>query len=272
MCPNCRAFITSDDKVCPYCDLRLGERAVDRRSPSAVSGIIPAARFTTVLILLINGGLFAATAIYSSRVTGQAGFDIDGQTLLLFGAKSREFIQAGQWWRLLTAGFLHGGIVHILMNSWVIFDLGTAVEETFGTARYLVIYFVSTIAGFQASSWFSASISVGASAPLFGLLGAMIAASMFTRTGSAQAMRSHYTQWAIWGLVIGFLPGLRIDNAAHIGGLAAGFALAWVTGTRKLVATPADKLWKVAAVFCVIVTLAAFALMLQFLIAVQSRL
>lgn len=271
MCPNCRAFISSDDKVCPYCDMRLGPRIIEQRSPSDVSGIIPASRFTTVLILLINAGLFAATIIYSSRLTGQSGFNLDGETLFLFGAKARFAIAGGDWWRLITAGFLHGGIVHILMNSWVIYDLGAAVEETFGTARYLVLYFFSTVAGFLASYWWSPNLSVGASAALFGLLGAMIAASTFTRGTSASAMRSHYTQWAIWGLVIGFLPGLRIDNAAHLGGLAAGFALAYATGTRKLVSTPADTIWKAAAVMCVLITVAAFALMLQTLIGAQSR-
>src|ERR1700692_2374450 len=123
MCPNCRAFITTDDKVCPYCDVPVGTRAINKRSPAdALGGLIPHARFTTILILLINTGLFVAMMLRSSKVTGGMSMDFDGQTLFDFGAKERGAIAAGQWWRLITAGFLHGGLLHILMNSWVLFD------------------------------------------------------------------------------------------------------------------------------------------------------
>lgn len=268
MCPNCRAFVSTSDKICPYCEVTLGPRAADRL-PSDAGSLIPAAHFTTVIILLINAGLYAATALFSMRATdGQGIFDIDRRTLLLFGAKEPEFIFAGQWWRLITAGFLHGGIVHILMNSWVIFDLGATVEEFYGTARYLVLYFVSTVAGFMLSTLWSPAISVGASAGLFGLLGAMIAIGVRSRTPMAAAMRAHYTQWAIWGVVIGFLPGLRTDNAAHIGGLAAGFVLSYLAGTQPLYERSTEKLWKAAAAACLVITVAAFALMLLFLMSV----
>ena len=58
----------------------------------------------------------------------------------------------GEWWRLVTAGFLHGGLLHILMNSWVLFDLGAQVEEIYGASRMWVIYFVSSVCGFYASA------------------------------------------------------------------------------------------------------------------------
>jgi rhomboid protease GluP len=203
---------------------------------------------------------------------GEAVFDVDGQTLFLFGAKARAYILAGQWWRLITAGFLHGGILHILMNSWVIFDLGATVEELYGTSRYLVLYFVSTIGGFLASTWFSPALSVGASAPLFGLIGAMIAATVSSSTPLASAMRAHYTQWALWGLAMGFLPGLRIDNAAHIGGLAAGFVLGYIAGTPRGLQNWTETLWKVCAICSILITTAAFGMMLLFLLTVQSQL
>jgi rhomboid protease GluP len=270
MCPNCRAFITTNDRVCPYCDVKLGPRAVDRRSPSDV-GWIPAARFTTTVILLINLGLYLATVLFSMR--GQGGgslMAIDGQTLILFGAKVPFLIAAGEYWRLITAGFLHGGLFHIMMNSWVIYDLGTSVEETYGTSKYLTLYLVSTVFGFVASTWWSPSLSVGASAGLFGLIGAMIAAGLKTRTPLGSALRAHYTQWAIYGLAIGLLPMFRVDNAAHLGGLAAGFALAYAAGTRRLTAHWTDKLWTLTAVVSVLVTLAAFAYMLRFLLRYAS--
>jgi rhomboid protease GluP len=153
-------------------------------------------------------------------------------------------------------------VIHILMNSWVIFDLGATVEQVYGTSRYLVLYFVSTIAGFLASTYFNPALSIGASAALFGLIGAMIAYGMRARTSMGSALRAHYTQWAIYGLLIGLLPFFMVDNAAHIGGLAAGFGLAYAAGTPPLFPGWSERLWQASAVLCVVITLAAFLLML----------
>src|ERR1043166_2154449 len=171
MCPHCRAFITTSDKVCPYCGEHVGPRAIDLRGGTQdfLAGFIPHARFITVLILVINFGLYLATALYSMRSGRGNAMDIDVETLLDFGAKFGPLIGAGQWWRLVTAGFLHGGLMHILMNSWALFDLGAAVEETYGSARMLVIYFVANVAGFYLSSLLKMGPSSGASAALFGL-------------------------------------------------------------------------------------------------------
>jgi hypothetical protein len=88
----------------------------------------------------------------------------------------------------------------------------------------------------------------------------------------ASAMRAHYAQWAIWGLVIGLLPGLRIDNAAHIGGLVSGFTLAYVMGTPPLFERWTENFWKLSAALCVLIAAWAFVQMVMFFVAVQSRL
>ncbi len=258
MCPHCRAFIKSSDRVCPYCETAVGPRAVDRRSPGEVlGGLIPQARFTTTLILLINFGLYAATALASLRAGSEGAWsDIDARTLFDFGAKYRPAVFLGQWWRLITAGFLHGGLLHLLMNSWVLFDLGAQVEEIYGASRFLVIYFVATVAGFFASTWWFAGLSVGASAGIFGLIGAMIA--LGTRHPLGAGIRALYIRWAIYGLLLGLLPGLRVDNAAHLGGLAAGFAVGFVAGLPEGAPTWADRLWRVAAYLSVFLTVVAF--------------
>jgi rhomboid protease GluP len=258
MCPNCRAFITTDDKVCPYCEVVVGPKAIERRNPAgALGGLIPHARFTTAMILLINAGLYAATLLYSSRARGgELAFDPDLRTLFDFGAKSRSAILGGEWWRLITAGFLHGGLLHILMNSWVLFDLGAQVEETFGTSRYLVFYFVSTVTGFYASTYWSGALSIGASAGIFGLIGAMIAHGVRERTAYAAAVRSMYVRWAFYGLLMGFLFPFT-DNAAHIGGLAGGFAVAFIDGTPGY-SESVEQVWKIASGIAMGLTAAAF--------------
>lgn len=255
MCPQCRAFITTDDKICPYCNNEVAAPAVRRRvTADALGGLIPQARFTTLMIMLINTGLYIATVLHTSR-SGEGGMDPDMQTLFLFGAKYAPAILAGQWWRLITAGFLHGGILHILMNMWVLFDLGAQVEETCGTSRFLVIYLVSNFTGFLASFYISPSLSMGASAAIFGLIGAMIGVGVRDRSSYGSALRSFYMRWAIYGLVLSVIPG--IDWAAHIGGLVGGFVIGFASGTPGYSAT-VERAWQIAAGVAVAITGLAF--------------
>jgi rhomboid protease GluP len=249
MCPNCRAFITTSDKICPYCDVPVGPRAIDVRSPAdLLGGLIPHARFTTFVILLINFGLYIAMMVLSSRLGMGSGFDMDGNILLAFGGKYGPAISGqGQWWRLITAGFLHGGLLHILMNSWAMFDLGAQVEQLYGTSRYVVFYIFTTITGFLASLLWSPGLSIGSSAGIFGLIGAMIAYGVRDRSGFGEAVRSMYIRWAIYGLIFGLIGFFGVDNAAHIGGIAGGFAIGYVAGTPKLITNATEKAWNVAA-------------------------
>jgi rhomboid protease GluP len=259
MCPNCRAFITTSDRVCPYCDMQL--EASYRQRTADVAGFIPRERFTTVVILLINSGLYAAVALLSVKLMGPEGFlDFHGRVLVEFGAKEPFLIAHGQWWRYITAGFLHGGLLHFAMNSWVLFDLGRDVEEYFGTARFLVIYFVSSVAGFFVSNLISPSISIGASAAIFGLIGAMLGLSMRSKTSHGAAIRSHFGRWAVYGLLMSFMPGFNIDLGAHVGGLAAGFIVGFLADEPKLGDRPINKIWKFAAAACVVITACSFGL------------
>jgi len=258
MCPNCRAFITSDDKVCPYCQAQVGERVMDRRAPSDVlGGLIPHQRFVTMLILLINTGLYVATMLRNQQ-QGGAGFgDPSIQTLVDFGAKYAPYIYyRGEWWRLITAAFLHGGLLHILMNSWVLFDLGPQVNDAFGTPRFLSIYFVSSVTGYLASLYWSPAVSIGASAGLCGLIGAMIALGTRYRSSAIGAMRRQYIQWMIYLVIFGLVIP-NVDNAAHLGGLAGGFVVAYAAGTPSF-SGAVENIWRVAAGISLAITGWAF--------------
>jgi rhomboid protease GluP len=263
MCPHCRAFITTKDRVCPYCNEPVGKRAVDRQEgPSMLGGFIPHANFNTVLILIVNFGLYAITSIFSMKSGAGNALGIDGRTLVEFGAKYAPLMELGQWWRLVTAGFLHGGLLHIAMNSWVLFDLGAQVEDAYGASRMWVIYLVSSIAGFYLSTIVNpGSPSVGASAALFGLIGAMIAIGVRHRTALGAAIRGMYIRWAVYGLLFSLFPG--IDMSAHIGGIIAGFALGYLAGTPGNEDAPIERVWRVAAWLGVIGTVVCFLKMYQ---------
>ena len=260
MCPHCRAFITTSDRTCPYCNEAVAPRASRVRMGGGGGGIlggfIPHARFNTDIILLINFGLYLASSIFSMKSGAGNAVDLDSRTLIGFGAMFSPLIAQGQWWRLVTAGFLHGGLLHILMNSWALFDLGAIVEEMFGPARMLVIYFVSSVAGFFLSSMLKIGPSIGASAALFGLIGAMIALGTRYRSTVGTAIRGFFVRWLVYGLLFSLLPG--IDMAAHVGGLVGGFAVGFVAGEPRYERSTTETVWRFASWCCIAITAFSF--------------
>ena len=248
MCPNCRAFVTTNDHVCPYCEVQLGSRAIDRRNPGEIlGGLIPHARFTTILILVINTILFLAQTLNPNS------------GLTDWGASLPAPMMQGQWWRLITAGFLHGGIIHILMNSWVLFDLGAEVEQLYGTSRLIVFYFISTVTGFWTSSHVGMHSSVGSSAGIFGLIGAMLAFGVTDRSSLGATVKALYMRWVIYGLIMSFIPG--VDFWAHAGGLAGGFVAGWLASTPTARLMWKEPLVRALAGVCLVITAGAFAML-----------
>jgi rhomboid protease GluP len=255
MCPHCRAFVEPSDKICPYCEGPLGATARQqaRRSEPIFGGLVPATHFTTFIILAINFMVFAAMLILSSKVGNGDMFGVDYRVADVFGAKSRLGILVyGQWWRLVTAGFLHGGIFHILMNSWVLYDLGAQVEHIYGTARFLAIYLISSIGGFIASLLWTPGQSLGASAALCGLIGAMMA---YGKRTNQSFVFSFYLRWIIMIAVIGLVFSM-IDNAAHFGGLAFGYIVGYVAAPMRP-GQASEALWKAVATVMVLITAAS---------------
>src|SRR6185503_4140038 len=98
MCPHCRAFITDRDRVCPYCNEPVGPRTVERSESGSglLAGFIPHARFNTVIILLINFGLYVATSLFAMNSGRGDAMNIDAQTLYFFGAKYGPAIARGE--------------------------------------------------------------------------------------------------------------------------------------------------------------------------------
>ncbi len=231
MCPHCRAFVDSSSKVCEYCDNPLPMTAGRRlRREERLSRAGAQVGFTTMILLLVNAALFAVSWILSTRFAGSSDFlgSIDGQVLHMLGAKFSLSIQLhGEWWRLITANFLHGGLLHLAFNTMSLYNLGPLGEEIFGTSRYIVLYLATGFCGFALSTVWSNSLSIGASASICGLIGALYA---YGRINPNSPLRSVALRWIIAIGVFGLLfPA--IDNAAHLGGLAAGFGFAYVCGS-----------------------------------------
>jgi rhomboid protease GluP len=257
MCPNCRAFITIKDRVCPYCGVQLGPRAVDTRASDLAASLLPRANLTSLIVLVINVAFYLLELIVSRQIGDVSLGTLDPRAAILLGDELPQLIHAGQWWRLLTAGFLHGGLFHIAVNSWSLFILVTEVEQFYGTSRFIVTYVLSTFIGFFFAYYFSGTQALGASAAAFGLFGIMLAMGFRHRSDPlAQAVRSHYSQWLIIGLVMSFMPGISL--AAHVGGLVGGFLVGMVAGLPGLPSTPREQLWRILAGIAIAVVAYAF--------------
>lgn len=132
-----------------------------------------------------------------------------------------------EYWRVLSGAFLHGGILHIAVNMFALWQVGSVVESIMGTRRMAIVYFTSAIAaGFAAAYFNYGEPVVGASGAIFGLFGALVAIGL--RHGArGRALIAQTLPIIILNLVIGFsIP--HIANSAHIGGLVAGFAFGFL--------------------------------------------
>lgn len=160
---------------------------------------------------------------------------LTGLQLTQLGADQRNLVLAGQWWRPLTSMFLHGGLVHLLLNAWVLYQLGSLCEIMLGSRQTLGVYMVSGLAGSFASLLWQEGASVGASGAIFGLMGALIAFLLRRRemlTPYAKSLLGQLVLWAGINVFLGMsMP--RIDLAAHFGGFVMGFLLGLMLKGRE---------------------------------------
>jgi rhomboid protease GluP len=165
----------------------------------------------------------------------------------------------GAWWTLLTASYLHGGLLHILFNALALRQLAPAVEESYGRPRTFLIFTLSGIVGFAVSNALGVLFTVGASASVFGFLGAMVQFGRSRGGAYGLAIVRQYWQWALVIFVMGFLmPG--VNNAGHAGGFLGGYLAALLLGHE---ASRPERGWHaLAALGAAALTVLAFALAL----------
>jgi rhomboid protease GluP len=235
LCPACGALVGISATRCHECgaNLRFGLAAWSKGLSEFFGGHAPA----TTAILILNVVMFAATAMGTMHA-GKAGgmsllWGMDGDTLYRLGACFRPSIFEGhEWYRLVTAMFLHGGLIHIGFNMMVLLDIGPMVEEVYGSARYLFLYVVMGMTGFLLSAW-AGNFSVGASGAILGIIGLLIAITSKRGGMQMKELRSRLISWVVTIFALGFLAsGLRTDNWAHFGGLASGYLLGKVFADR----------------------------------------
>jgi rhomboid protease GluP len=208
-----------------------------RRSESTIG--------VTQVIFGLNVAVFLGMAAAGSSI-----MEFSGAELVRWGANVGALTISGEWWRLLTSVFVHGGLLHIGFNMWCLWYLGQLCESLYGRWTYVAIYLICGVgASLASASWHPYVPSVGASGAIFGLAGALLAAIKLgefslSREALSGTLKS-LGAFVVYNLIFGFaLPG--IDNAAHIGGLITGLI---VGALVALIAPRQDQAPRRAAVF-----------------------
>lgn len=260
LCPSCRKLIAVDEPRCPFCGaLRpglWGWGPVLQRFFGSALDLVPvligacAIVYAAGLLLDLGGALRGGGSLLALLSPSRWALYRLGMT----GGWAKA---EGHWWTVLTAIYLHGGILHLALNMLAFRNLGAEAQELFGKARFFVLFTLSGAGGFLLSNALSAHATVGASGAILGLVGARLAFARRRGGALGQFVSRQTLQWVGMLLVFGFLmPG--IDNAAHVGGFAVGFVLG-----RRLPAAwerPEGRRMHFLALALVAVTLVGFAL------------
>ncbi len=261
LCPACNTLVGSGSTRCHECGANLNYSLA--AASKSFSGILPGETSATTMIFITNILLFGVSLIVTMRSNDTFNLlgGINGEVLDRLGDSRIDRVLHGEWWRLVTAIFLHGSLIHIAMNSWVLMDIGPPVEKVYGSARFLFLYITTGVIGFFFSA-FAGHASVGASGSIMGLIGLLLAIT--TRRGGAymKAFRKQLVVWVVSIFLFGFFVR-GVDNYAHFGGLASGFLLGRVFEDREPLNPVERKRAYIFGWIAGIVLVVSFGLMLQ---------
>ena len=214
-------------KICHWCvqheAAQRGELSDDAPQPVIAAPWVRRESSITLTHILFGGNV--AVYLAMALASGSA-LDFPGEVMVRFGANFGPFTLSGQWWRLVTYMFLHGGLMHIAFNMWCLWELGALCESLYGRWTYAAIYLITGVAGGVASvGWNPGVLSVGASGAIFGLAGALIA-SFYLGEFSLPSVAIKGTLRSLlffvgFNVLFGSLVS-GIDNACHAGGLVSG--------------------------------------------------
>jgi rhomboid protease GluP len=255
LCPSCRKLISADEPRCPYCGtLRPG-----------LWGFTPALQQVfgarVDLVPIVVGAcvvLYAIGLLLDLGAVSRSGFDSllapSMEALYRLGMTGGFATRTGRWWTLLTAVYLHGGLLHLAFNMISFVRIGQQAQEVFGRARFFLLFTLTGVAGFALSNAVSAHPSVGASGAIFGLIGALIGAERRQRTPWSEILMG-IAPWATL-IIIMSLTQRGINHFAHLGGLASGILLGqWLPAQHQ---RREGRSVQLAALACAALTLAGF--------------
>lgn len=234
LCPNCRRLISNDEPVCPYCGVarpgapwkRAFAEVISLRRFDPVMAIIAVNTVFYIFSLLLNPAAIGLSANPMSFLSPSDG------SLFLLGATGTLPIAYGRWWTLISAAFLHGGILHIFFNMMALRQLAPFVLDAFGLHRFAILYVWTGVAGFFVSYLAGVPFTIGASAPVCGLIGAILYYGKSRGGFYGEAIYRQAMGWVVGLVLFGlFIPG--INNWAHGGGIISGLLLAFITGYQE---------------------------------------
>lgn len=248
LCPACGTLVGATATRCHQCgaSLTFSVAAASR----SLGRLLPAASPATYGVLSLSCLLYLVSLLWTIRLSGfqmpEGGgisgiFNlggINGEVLQRMGASLPLAYNLAQPWRFVTAIFLHGSILHIAFNMWVLISIGPQVEELYGSARCLFIYVAAGIGGYVLSSLMG-NFSVGGSGGLLGLIGVLLAMTMGRRSAGMQMLRGQLIVSIVYIGILGIFSRV-IDSYAHLGGLATGFVLGKIM-TDRPPATPGER-------------------------------
>jgi rhomboid protease GluP len=247
-------LISSDELLCPYCGLArpgLHHKAGFIRNLlytyDPIKTIIYVNIAFYVLALLLNPG-----GIFSNRGGFFDFLSPSNKSLFLLGATGTiPVFQFHHYWTIISASFLHGSILHIIFNMMALAQLGPFVLREFGLYRFLNIYILTGMAGFIVSLLFGVPFTIGASASLCGLIGAIIYYGKSRGGYYGQAIYKQAMGWVAGLIIFGILIS-GINNWAHGGGLLSGILLSYLMGYND---NKQETAWqKLLAYACILIT------------------
>jgi rhomboid protease GluP len=230
LCPNCRKLISNDEPTCPYCGLvRPGLHNAAGSIRKIFFGSHP-----VMVIIYINIAFYVLALLLDPRgILGEGMFSLlspSNQSLFLLGASGTlPVIVYHRFWTLISASFLHGGILHILFNMMALYQIGPFVLKEFGFHRFINLYIITGACGFAASVLFGVPFTIGASASVCGLIGAVLYYGKSRGDFYGEVIFKEAMGWVIGLVVFGFFFS-GINNWAHGGGLLSGIALSYLMG------------------------------------------
>lgn len=262
MCPSCRALVPRGANTCEECGRSLADVAAPGLG-RILANVLPGATAATSLILLANGFWFLMVLMAQIKSSdGDFGLfsGFSGLLLYRFGSGWSGDTMSGQWWRLITPIFLHGGIIHFFFNSYVLLQVGPLVEEEYGTERFWTMYLLCGISGSLLSHSVRLVNTVGASGALLGMIGLLLVYGWRTGGPRGEMLKSAMLRYLIYiALFSLFLGGaFSIDHLNHLGGLLCGAALGWAVPGGAFRDSRAKLLWDAAAIGGVLVVVYAF--------------